>query len=184
MFKKLLLAFTFSLIASSAFAVCGAIPLPILDGTGASRSISSKSAADGNCETLIDVDTSSQLHTDITAPTPAGTNNIGSTSPAPNVTATACSSTITTGGTAQNAFAAQTALHGFTIVNIDTTEPLWISFTTTAVASGTDSYPLPAATASTFAGAGSFTSPPGFGLNHALSVVAATSAHKYSCTWW
>ena len=77
MLKKLLLAFALSLMASSAFAVCGAIPLPILDGTGASRSISSKSAADGNCETLIDVDTSSQLHTDITAPTPAGTNTIG-----------------------------------------------------------------------------------------------------------
>ncbi len=58
MFKKLLLALTFSLLASSAFAVCGAIPLPILDGTGASRNISSKSAADGNS-------------------TPAGTNIIG-----------------------------------------------------------------------------------------------------------
>lgn len=77
MFKKLLLILTFSLITHSAFAVCGAIPLPILDGTGASRNISSKSAADGNCETLIDIDTSSQLHTDITAATPAGTNNIG-----------------------------------------------------------------------------------------------------------
>jgi len=77
MFKKLLLALTFSLLASSAFAVCGAIPLPILDGTGASRNISSKSAADGNCETLIDIDASSQLHTDITAATPAGSNDIG-----------------------------------------------------------------------------------------------------------
>jgi hypothetical protein len=103
---------------------------------------------------------------------------------AANVTATACSSTITTGGTAQNAFTAQTALHGFTIANIDTTEPLWISFTGTAAASGTDSYPLPAATATTFAGFGSFTAPAGFGLNHALSVIAATTAHKFSCTWW
>src|SRR5712671_855639 len=77
MIKKLLLAFTFSLITHSAFAVCGAIPLPILDGTGASRNISSKSAADGNCETLIDVDTSSQLHADITAATPSGSNIIG-----------------------------------------------------------------------------------------------------------
>lgn len=120
----------------------------------------------------------------VNSATPAGGNNIGSTSPAPNVTATACSGTIATGGTAQNAFTAQTTLHGFTIANIDTTEPLWISFTATAAASGTDSYPLPAATASTFAGFGSFTTPPGFGLNHALSVVAATSTHKYSCTWW
>jgi hypothetical protein len=101
-----------------------------------------------------------------------------------NVTATACSGTITSGGTAQNAFTAQTTLHGFTVANIDTTEPLWISFTTTAAASGTDSYPLPAATATTFAGFGSFTTPPGLGLNHALSVIAATTSHKYSCTWW
>src|SRR6266404_4221556 len=77
MFKKLLLILTFSLITHSAFAVCGAIPLPILDGTGAARNISSKSAADGNCETLIDIDASSQLHTDITAATPAGSNIIG-----------------------------------------------------------------------------------------------------------
>lgn len=123
-------------------------------------------------------------HADAIAPVPAGTNNIGAVSSAPNVTATACSGTIATGNTAQNAFTAQTTLHGFTIANIDTTEPLWISFTTTAAASGTDSYPLPAATASTFAGFGSFTSPPGFGLNHALSVVAATTSHKFSCTWW
>jgi len=68
MLKKLLLAFALSIISSSAFAVCGAIPLPILDGTGASRNISSKSAADGNCETLIDIDASSQFHADITAP--------------------------------------------------------------------------------------------------------------------
>jgi hypothetical protein len=103
---------------------------------------------------------------------------------AANVTATPCSGTISTGGTAQNAFTAQTTLHGFSIVNIDTTEPLWISFTTTAAANGTDSYPLPAATPTTFAGLGSFTSPPGFGLNHALSVIAATTSHKYSCSWW
>ena len=103
---------------------------------------------------------------------------------AANVTLVPCSGTITSGGNAQNAFAAQTALHGFTIANIDTTEPLWISFTTTAAASGTDSYPLPAATATTFAGFGSFTSPMGFGTNRALSVIAATTSHKFSCTWW
>jgi hypothetical protein len=103
---------------------------------------------------------------------------------AANVTATDCSGTITSGGGAQNAFTAQTTLHGFTIANIDTTEPLWISFTTTAAASGAGSYPLPAATATTFAGFGSFTAPPGFGLNHALSVIAATTSHKFTCTWW
>jgi hypothetical protein len=130
----------------------------------------------------------SSLITALGSPFQAG-GSIGNTSfaqsagPA-NVTATACSATVVTGGSAVNAFTAQTTLHGFTIANIDTTEPLWISFTGTAAASGTDSYPLPAATATTFAGYGSFTAPPGFGLNHALSVVAATNGHKFSCTWW
>jgi len=106
------------------------------------------------------------------------------TNGATNVTATDCSGTVVTGGTAVNAFTAQTTLHGFTIFNTNTSEVMWISFTTTAAASTAGSYPIPAATATTFAGGGSFTSPPGFGLNHALSVVAATSAHSFSCTWW
>lgn len=75
--KRILFALAFSLISSSAFAVCGAIPLPILDGAGVSRNISSATAADGNCKTYIDADTSSQLHTDMIAPIVAGTNLIG-----------------------------------------------------------------------------------------------------------
>jgi hypothetical protein len=113
-----------------------------------------------------------------------GTTLPVSSSGAVNQTLTDCSGTITTGGTAQNAFTAQTTLHGFTIMNIDTTEPLWISFTTTAAASGSASYPLQAATATTFANPGSFTSAGGMGTNHALSVIAATTSHKWSCTWW
>lgn len=124
------------------------------------------------------------VDTDVKASIPAGTNSIGSVNLAANVTATACSATVVTGGTAVNAFTAQTTLHGFTIANIDTAEVMWISFTTTAAASGTDSYPLAPATATTFAGLSSFTAPSGFGLNHALSVVAATNGHKFSCTWW
>jgi hypothetical protein len=121
--------------------------------------------------------TAAQLIT-LTPPTSVTANG------AANVTATDCSGTITSGGTAQNAFTAQTTLHGFTVANIDTTEPLWISFTTTAAAAGAGSYPLPAATATTYAGFGSFTAPPGFGLNHALSVIATTTSHKFTCTWW
>src|SRR6267142_337937 len=81
MFKKLLLIGIFSLIANSAFAVCGAIPLPILDGTGASRSMSSATAADGNCKTYIDADTASQIHSDLTAAIPAGANILVSLRP-------------------------------------------------------------------------------------------------------
>lgn len=113
--------------------------------------------------------------------TPTGTTSVQS---AVNVTPTDCSGTVTAGGTAQNAFAASATRHGFTIVNIDTTEPLWISFTGTAAASTSGSYPIAAATATTFASAGSFTSPIGLGMSTALSVVAATTGHKWSCTTW
>jgi hypothetical protein len=109
------------------------------------------------------------------------------TTSAVNQTPTNCSGAITTGGTAQNAFTAQTTLHGFTIANIDTghnDEVLWISFTTTAAPLTAASYPLPAPTATTFAGFGSFTSPTGFGTNVALSVIGATTGHVFSCTWW
>ncbi len=101
-----------------------------------------------------------------------------------NITLTDCSGTIASGTVAQNAFTAAATRHGFTIANIDTTETLWISFTTTAAASGTGSYPLGPADATTFSTLSSFTSPVGMGINTALSVVAATTSHKFSCTVW
>jgi hypothetical protein len=105
-----------------------------------------------------------------------------------NVTPTDCSTTITTGGTAQNIIAANAALHGFTLANIDASagsgEPLWMSFTTTAAPSATQSYPLAAPTATTFAGLSSYTTPFGFGTNHAVSIIGATTGHKISCTYW
>ena len=118
----------------------------------------------------------------------AGAAAIGTVTGNVNVTPTDCSGTIATGGTAQNAIAATATIHGFTIANIDSTtgsgEPLWISFTTTAAASTVASYPLSAPAATTFTGLSSYSSPLGFGLNHALSIIGATSAHKYSCTYW
>lgn len=104
-----------------------------------------------------------------------------------NTTPTDCSSTIATGGTAQAAIAAQTTLHGFTIANIDTghnDEVMWISFTGTASAGAAGSYPLPPPTATTYAAFGSYTTPPGFGSNHAVSIIGATTSHAFSCTWW
>lgn len=105
-----------------------------------------------------------------------------------NITPTDCSGTIASGGVAQNAIGSQLALHGFTIANIDTTsgsgEVLWISFTAPAAATTAGSYPLAAPTATTFAFLSSFTTPPGFGSNHAVSVIATTAGHKFSCTWW
>lgn len=108
--------------------------------------------------------------------------------PSANVTLNDCSGTVTTGNAANNAFTGQTTLHGFTIANIDNTigsgEPLWFSFTGTGGIGAAGSYPLAAPTATTYAGLSSYTTPPGMGTNHALSVIAGTSGHKFSCTWW
>jgi hypothetical protein len=108
-------------------------------------------------------------------------SNIGggtsSVSGVTNVTVTDCSAAVQTGGTAQQAFGASMNRHGFIIANIDTTEVLWISLTGTAGPNGTGSYSLAA-------GTGSFTGPTGMGMNSALSVVAATAGHKYTCSVW
>lgn len=93
-----------------------------------------------------------------------------------------CSGTITTGGTAQNMLAAATNRSGFQVFNLDTTEVMWISFTGTATPNTQGSFPLPPASATTFAGGGSYYSNVGF--NKAISVVAATTGHKFSCTNW
>jgi hypothetical protein len=134
--------------------------------------------------------TNNALYAAITSQIPACTStpcfNIGNVYPAINVTLTDCSGTITTGGTAQNAFSAQTTLHGWHIENIDAAtgsgEPIWINETGTAAAATAGSDPLPAPAATTFTGMGSYYSTNG--TNHAPSIIAATSAHKYSCKWW
>lgn len=101
-----------------------------------------------------------------------------------NVTVTDCSSTITAGNSAQNAITASSTIRGFMLMNLDVTEPMWVSFTGTAAAASTASYVLQAGASSTFAGAGSFVSPVGMGTSSAVSVVAATTGHKFSCTRW
>jgi hypothetical protein len=99
-----------------------------------------------------------------------------------NLTPVDCSGTITSGGTAQSAFTAATGRAGFQIANLDTTEVMWISFTGTAVAGAVGSYPLAPATATTFAGLSSYYS--SIGYSTALSVIAATTGHKFSCSRW
>jgi hypothetical protein len=115
-------------------------------------------------------------------------NNIGLVGGSVNVTQTDCSIALTTGGTAQNIITAGATLHGFRIMNIDASagsgEPVWMSFTTTAAASTIASYPLAAPTATTFAGAGSYSAEFASGTNGNVSVVAATTGHKISCTKW
>lgn len=101
-----------------------------------------------------------------------------------NVTATDCSAALTTGFTAQNLITAGATLHGVTVMDIDTakTEGIWVSFTGTASANTIGSYYIPPYNATS--GAGSYSSPMGFGFNGNLSAVAATSGHKVSCTKW
>jgi hypothetical protein len=70
MIRKLFLVLALSLFATSAFATCGAIPLTVKDASNATQSISSATAADGNCKTYIDADTSSQIHNDLAAAAP------------------------------------------------------------------------------------------------------------------
>lgn len=124
------------------------------------------------------------ISTAVAAAIPAGTNYIGDTAGKPNVTPTDCSGTIASGGAAQNAFTAASTRRGFVIANIDTSEVLWFSLTTTAAASGTGSYPLAPATATTFASLSSYFAGPGSPNNTALSVIGATTSHKFSCTVW
>lgn len=99
-----------------------------------------------------------------------------------------CSVAITTGGTAQTIIPAGKSVHGFFIANIDSStgsgEPIWFSVTGTATAGALGSYPLAAPTATTYAGLTSFVFPSWWDFNTALSVVAATTGHKISCTYW
>lgn len=99
-----------------------------------------------------------------------------------NVTPIDCSGTIAAGGTAQNAMPTSSGRQGFQIQNLDTSEPLWISFTGTAVANTAGSFALAAATSTTLQSGGSYYT--AFGFNGAVSVVAATTSHKFSCTKW
>lgn len=84
--KKILLAFVFSCFASSAFAAC-TDPLVVKDGNGTSQNMSVKTGADTNCQTQIDVDTSSNLYGALTSPPTLGSASGGWTPVAKNAIA-------------------------------------------------------------------------------------------------
>lgn len=101
---------------------------------------------------------------------------------APSGTAgTSCSVTVTTGGTAQNLFTGQTNVQQVVIMDIDTgkTEGIWVSWLGTAAPNTVDSFYIPPYSAT--AGAGSFSLPAGLHPT-AISVYAATTGHKVSCS--
>lgn len=100
-----------------------------------------------------------------------------------------CSGTISTGGTAQNLTLNGDvyARHGVVLINIDATsgsgEPLWFSTIGTAAAAAAGSAPLAAPSSSTtYAGLTSWFFPAGSFNN--ISVVAATTGHKFTCWAW
>jgi hypothetical protein len=102
---------------------------------------------------------------------------------APNRTPTDCSGTIASGGVAQNLLdSAHTDLHGFCLMNLDATEFMYMNLNGAAVAGAAGTYGLQPSS-STVQG-GSFCAPMGLGVKLNPSVVAATTAHKYTCTWW
>lgn len=124
------------------------------------------------------------------SPQPSNTYNVVSPQ---NVTPNDCSGTITTGGTSQYLIPATapnvnpvTKIRGFMIMNVDTTsEGLCINFNGSigsATCSTAGYYFLQPAT-STAAG-GSYSAQIGFGTNKNPTIVAATTGHKFSCTYW
>lgn len=81
------------------------------------------------------------------------------------------STTITTGGTAQNLFSAAIPAHGFEVCNPNSTEDLWVSDSTTAAANNTGSYRVAL-------NGGCYSSPINRLPIQAISVFAATTGHK------
>ncbi|MGB9154222.1 MAG: hypothetical protein WCD70_14170 [Alphaproteobacteria bacterium] len=87
------------------------------------------------------------------------------------------STTITTGGTAQNLFAGATPTNGFGIYNPDPVNDLWISDSTTAVANGTGSIRVAA-------NGGGYETPAGYKPIGAVSVVGAVTSQKITARRW
>jgi hypothetical protein len=110
---------------------------------------------------------------------------------AKNITPYDCSGFVTTGGVSQlviptvgSASTNTPNLRGMMITNLDTTEPMWINFTGPASLTAGSSYPLAALNSTTSPGGGSFMTPLGFGFNSNFSVTAATTNHRWACTYW
>jgi hypothetical protein len=82
------------------------------------------------------------------------------------------SSTITLGGTAQPLFGGVVPVNGFTVVNPDAANVLWLNVGGTALANGSGSIPVPAL--------GSYTTPDLYRPEGAVSIVGANTAQKFT----
>ena len=101
----------------------------------------------------------------------------GTPMPVGGNTATDGSTTITSGGTAQNLFSGVTPPNGWTVGNPDSsTESLWVSDTTTAAANAAGCIEVqPGAV---------YETPLGRKPIQAVSVIAATTGHKITASSW
>lgn len=84
---------------------------------------------------------------------------------------TDCSGTITAGGTAQTLVAANTGRQYLFIQNVDASEDLWFNYTTAATA---DKPSIRLAPRESYESSGGFVS------TELVSVIAATTGHKYT----
>jgi hypothetical protein len=87
------------------------------------------------------------------------------------------STTITTGGTAQNLFGGTVPANGFFVTNPDASNDLWISFSTTAAANGTGSIRVAA-------NGGYYATEPGLKPWQAISIVGAVTGQKITAARW
>lgn len=87
------------------------------------------------------------------------------------------STTVATGGTAQNLFSGATPSNGFSIYNPDPTNDLWVSDSATAAANGQGSVRV-------FANGGGYETPPGYKPLGAVSIVGAVTGQKITARRW
>ena len=87
------------------------------------------------------------------------------------------STTLTTGGTAQNLFGGVVPTNGFAIYNPDPVNDLWVSDSATAFANGVGSIRV-------FANGGGYETPVGCRPLGAVSIVGATAGQKITARRW
>ena len=87
------------------------------------------------------------------------------------------SSTITTGGTAQNLFGGTIPTNGFFVTNPDPTNDIWINLNSTALANGSGSIRVGA-------NGGYFATEPYLKPFHAISIVGAVTGQKFTAVRW
>jgi hypothetical protein len=87
------------------------------------------------------------------------------------------SGTITLGGTAQTLFGAVVPTNGFGVYNPDPAEDLWISLFSTAAIGASGSVRLAA-------NGGWYETPPNMKPSNTVSIIAATTGHKFTADKW